>query len=108
MVDGRKSPRYELSVQGRYRTGTGVPRDVPILEMSETGCRFFDRFGRLTPGSELTLKVGAIGPVVAIVRWCKNQIVGVEFEHPLYGPVFEHIRSQIEQAKPNPDGYRTL
>lgn len=108
MSDGRQTPRYELNVQGRYRTGSGVAKDVPILEMSETGCRFYDRFGRLTPGSELTLKVGPIGPVVATVRWCKNQIVGVQFENPLYGPVFEHIRNQIDQGQPGPGGYRPL
>ncbi|WP_209347447.1 PilZ domain-containing protein [Pontixanthobacter sp. CEM42] len=108
MSDGRRTPRFDISVQGRYRTGSGVARDVPILEMSETGCRFYDRFGRLAPGAELTLKIGPIGPVVAIVRWCKEQIVGVEFEYPLYGPVFEHIRSQLDQGKPDDSGYRPL
>jgi hypothetical protein len=108
MGDGRQNTRYELNVQGRYRTGSGSARDVPILEMSETGCSFYDKFGRLEPGSEMTLKIGPIGPVVAIVRWSKDQVVGVQFEHPLYGPVFEHIRGQVDQGKPNAGGYRTL
>lgn len=95
MDDERRKPRHAVSVQGRYRTGTGVPKDVDILDLSETGCRFFDRFGRMAPGTEISLRIGPIGPVVATVRWCKQQIVGVQFENPLYGPVFEHIRAQL-------------
>ncbi|MDN3645598.1 PilZ domain-containing protein [Pontixanthobacter aestiaquae] len=108
MAEGRKNPRYELHVEGRYRTGSGIARDVPILEMSETGCRFYDRFGRLAAGTELTLRIGPIGPVVATVRWCRDSIVGVEFENPLYGPVFEHIRSQVDQDPAERESYRPL
>lgn len=95
MQEGRASPRYEISVQGRYRTGSGVPRDVPILDISETGCRMFDRFGRLPAGKVLSLRIGPIGPIVATVAWCRNQVVGVQFAIALYGPVFEHIREQV-------------
>lgn len=96
MDEERSKPRHPVSVEGRYRKGTGVAKDVEILDLSETGCRFFDRFGRMVPGTEISLRIGPIGPVVATVRWCKNQVVGVQFETPLYGPVFEHIRSQID------------
>lgn len=96
MDDDRRKPRHAISVQGRYRTGSGVAKDVDILDLSETGCRFFDRFGRMVPGTEISLRIGPIGPVVATVRWCKQQVVGVQFETPLYGPVFEHIRAQLD------------
>lgn len=104
MDDERRKPRHAISVEGRYRTGTGVPKDVDILDLSETGCRFFDRFGRMTPGTEISLRIGPIGPVIATVRWCRQQVVGVEFETPLYGPVFEHIRAQLD--KRNREGYQ--
>lgn len=96
MDDERSKPRHPISVQGRYRTGSGVAKHVDILDLSETGCRFFDRFGRLLPGTEISLRIGPIGPVVAVVRWSRKQIVGVEFDTPLYGPVFDHIRSQLD------------
>lgn len=96
MDDERIKPRHPISVQGRYRTGSGVAKDVDILDLSETGCRFFDRFGRLLPGAEISLRIGPIGPVVAVVRWSRQQVVGVEFDMPLYGPVFDHIRSQLD------------
>ena len=94
----RREDRHGVAVEGRYRTGTGVPKDVSVLDISEGGCRFFDKFGRLTPGVQITIRVGPIGPIPATVRWCEGQVVGVEFEDPIYGPVLDHIRSQL-----NPD-----
>ena len=91
----RAAERFEISVQGRYRTGNGVARDVPIIEISETGCRFYDRFGRLGVGVEISVKIETIGPIVCTVRWSKDHIVGVQFERPIYGPVFEFIRSKL-------------
>lgn len=98
LAEARHAARFEISVQGRYRTGNGTARDVPIIEISETGCRFYDRFGRLSADTELSIRIETIGPIVATVRWCKKNIVGVEFERPLYGPVFEHIRNQLSQG----------
>lgn len=97
--DDRQKSRHGISVQGRYRTGSGVPKDVDILDISETGCRFYDRFGRMVPDTEISLRIGPIGPVVATVRWCRDHVVGVQFENPLYGPVFEHIRETLD-ARP--------
>ncbi len=94
----RRTPRFDISVQGRYRTGNGVARHVPIFEISETGCRFYDRFGRLTAGTVMSIKIETIGPLVATVRWCKDNIAGVEFERPIYGPVFEFIRDKLAHA----------
>ncbi|WP_324260796.1 PilZ domain-containing protein [Altererythrobacter sp. H2] len=98
-MEDRGKPRHPISVPGRYRTGSGVAKDVDILDLSETGCRFFDRFGRMIAGTEISLRIGAIGPVIATVRWCRQQVVGVEFEKPLYGPVFEHIRDELDTRK---------
>lgn len=99
MAIERKENRYPVSVQGRYRTGSGVPKDVDVLDISESGCRFFDRFGRLTPGSEISFRVGKIGPIIARVRWSRDQVVGVEFENPIYGPVLDHIRAELAQKR---------
>ncbi len=99
MDNGRRETRHDISVPGRYRTGNGVPKDVDVLEISERGCRFYDRFGRLVAGSELTFRVGPIGPIPATVRWCNDYVVGIEFETPIYGPVLEHIRSQLDAGR---------
>ena len=99
MVIERSEDRYPISVEGRYRTGSGVPKDVDVLDISESGCRFYDRFGRLAPGMEISFRVGKVGPIVAEVRWCENSVVGVRFENPIYGPVLDHIRAELERKR---------
>jgi len=95
MSENRIALRYPVSVPGRYRLGRGVPRDVMVLDLSEGGCRFFDKFGTLREGATLTFRIGSIGPIPAVVAWSTGQEVGVNFENDLYGPVFEHIRDQL-------------
>ncbi|MFV0643566.1 MAG: PilZ domain-containing protein [Sphingomonadaceae bacterium] len=97
----RKDDRHEIEVDGRYRTGTGIARDVRILDISESGCRFYDRFGRLEAGREISIRIGPIGPIVALVRWSVNHVVGVEFDTRLYGPVYEHIRATLDERNRN-------
>ncbi|MCB2087226.1 MAG: PilZ domain-containing protein [Sphingomonadaceae bacterium] len=104
--NARRDDRFEIAIEGRYRTGTGVPKDVRILDISESGCRFYDRFGRLEPDREISIRIGPIGPVVATVRWCLNHVVGIEFQNRLYGAVFEHIRATLDER--NRSGTRGL
>jgi hypothetical protein len=95
MAEARKDDRHHLEVWGHYRTGSGVRRDVPIKDLSETGCRFYDKFSSLLPGMELTLRIETIGPFPATVRWQDAGYVGVEFHNRLYGPTFDHIRLRL-------------
>ena len=89
----RYQPRFDVGVAGRYRVGRGVARDVELYDLSGNGCRFFDRFGRLEEGSDITLRIGAVGPILANVRWRKNGYVGVCFEPPLHEAVLDHLRA---------------
>lgn len=93
----RRDERHHIAVEGRYRTGSGVPKDVSVLDISERGCRFFDKFGSLVPGAPITIRIGPIGPIAATVKWAERQVVGVEFEDPIYGPVLDHIRNQLDR-----------
>lgn len=95
MGEGRKDSRHALAVWGHYRTGSGIKRDVPIKDLSETGCRFYDKFSALLPGMELTLRIETLGPFNAVVRWQEGGYVGVEFHTRLYGPTFDHIRLRL-------------
>lgn len=91
MTDGRRDDRQSVEVWGHYRTPSGLKRDVPVKDLSETGCRFYDRFSSLLPGAEITLRIETLGPFPAVVRWQEGGYVGVEFESRLYGPTFDHI-----------------
>jgi len=95
MGEARKDGRHLIEVWGQYRMQSGVRRDVPIKDLSETGCRFYDKFSSLMPGADITLKIETLGPFPAIVRWQEGGYVGVEFQHRLYGPTFDHIRLRL-------------
>ncbi len=95
MAEARKDGRHLIEVWGQYRMQSGVRRDVPIKDLSETGCRFYDKFSSLLPGAEITLKIETLGPFPATVRWQEGGYVGVEFQHRLYGPTFDHIRLRL-------------
>ena len=91
----RVEPRHDISIIGKVHTGTGV-REVTILDLSEHGCRFHDRFCNLRPGMPVSLRIGPVGPVRASVRWRRSEYVGIQFDSPLYPSVLEHIRSHFD------------
>ncbi len=95
MNEARSDDRKSLSIWGRYRTGSGLRRDVPIKDLSESGCRFYDKFSSLLPGMELTLRIETIGPFPATVQWQDAGYVGVQFHQRLYGPTFDHICQRL-------------
>ena len=100
----REDSRKRVGIEGRYRTGSGVPRDVWITDLSRTGCKFYDRFGTMQAGKAITIKVGSVGPIPATVRWWDNHVNGVQFEQPLHDSVYDHICNNLSDVVP--DRYR--
>lgn len=96
----RRDGRKRIGIVGRYRTGSGIARDVWITDLSRGGCRFFDRFGTMQPGKSLTLRIGTIGPIEAKVRWWESQVNGVEFRQPLHESVYAHICANLSECPP--------
>ena len=88
----RRERRHSIKVYGRFRYN-GRAYEIPLLDLSEHGCRFFDRHGTLKVGTELLMHIEKLGPFSVIVRWSKDEYVGVEFATPLYGPILDHIVS---------------
>ena len=91
--DKRYRVRHSVTIYGRFRYN-GRAYDVPLQDLSETGCRFYDRHGSLQKDTQILLKIAGMGPFAATVRWNREQYVGVEFDQPIYGPVLEHIVSK--------------
>jgi hypothetical protein len=96
-MTNRQQERRALSAWGRYRTGSGTPYEVLLNDISEQGCQFADKLGRLEPGRKLTIRIGTIGPIDAVVMWTRDRKVGVRFVNPLYPSVMEHIIAQQSQ-----------
>ncbi len=88
----RDEPRYDVTVIGKLYGSRGS-REVTIFDLSTRGCRIEDYSGA-PPGSLVTIKIGAVGPIAAVVRWRRDHSVGLKFEDPLYPAVLENIRKQ--------------
>lgn len=95
-MDKRHDFRHTVQIQGRYRMGRGFARDVVVTDLSQTGCRMFDKFSTLSEGSYISIRIGSIGPVTARVRWREHSTVGLEFDHPIHPSVLEHMRFNID------------
>jgi len=94
----RTEPRHDISIIGRIHTGIGV-REVTILDLSEHGCRFHDRFCSLRSDMPVSVRIGPVGPVRATVKWRQGEYVGIQFDSPLYPSVLEHIRSHFDMRR---------
>lgn len=95
MFQDRIEPRKPVSIQGRYRTGSGMAKDVIVADMSTRGCKFYDRFSGLRQEARLTIRIGSIGPLDAVVRWRTGQLIGVQFDNALHESVLDHMVTTI-------------
>ncbi|MCV0383708.1 MAG: PilZ domain-containing protein [Erythrobacter sp.] len=87
----RIEERFDLTVIGKV-FAVGGSREVTILDLSERGCKFRDATGKLDAEDRVTVKIGPVGPIEAVVRWRQDPMIGIEFCNPLYPSVMEHIR----------------
>lgn len=97
MSEQRREERHVVQIAGRYRLRHRTTRDIWIKDVSEYGCRFFDRFSVLEPGSEVLVRIGNIGPIETQIRWRRGNSVGGRFEQPLHPGVLDHILREMDR-----------
>lgn len=102
-IGRREKPRRILSAPGKIRTGRGVAHNVAIIDLSESGCRVVESGNGLNEGANVSIRVGRLDPIYATVRWVEKGHLGLEFQRPLYGPVFENIKAILNEAEEKPD-----
>ena len=97
-MDHRRENRHLVTIAGRYRVRHGNSRDIWIKDISEYGCRMFDKFSVLETGSQILVKIGDIGPIPAEVKWREGDVAGAEFERPLHPGVLDHIIRIMDES----------
>lgn len=102
-VGRREKPRKILSAPGKIRTGRGIAHHVAIMDLSESGCRVAEAGTGVKEGANVSIRVGRLDPIYATVRWVEKGHLGLEFQQPLYGPVFENIKAILIKADEKPD-----
>jgi hypothetical protein len=62
-----------------------------IFDISVEGCCIRPRNIFLRVGSRIMIRPQGMEGLTGIVRWISDDLAGVEFDRPIYGPVLEHI-----------------
>lgn len=88
----RDEPRFDVTLMGRLY-GSGGSREVTIFDLSIRGCRVED-LTSARPGSLVTIKIGTVGPIGGVIRWRRDNFIGIKFENPLYPAVLDNIRQE--------------
>lgn len=79
----RCSPRVPVHYPANVHSDSG-PGEAILFDLSATGCRIQSTIA-LTPGNYLALDIAAsetappLAVEVSIVRWCRDNQIGVEF-----------------------------
>lgn len=68
-----------------------------ISDISPHGCRLAMRTLAVRIGLRIVIRPQGLEGLAGVVRWIEGHHAGIEFESPLYEPVFDHL-SQLHAA----------
>lgn len=94
-----REERIPVEILSQYRTGSGRAHIVQVSNLSRAGCLMHQNFSALDVGKNLTIRLGTVGPIDAVVRWKEGLDVGLEFLNPLHPSVLDHIVAQHGKAR---------
>lgn len=89
---GRAS-RAEVSLTCEVRQGTRPWTKLKLQDISETGFCMDWRPGFIEH-QQLYIRIPGLELLCAHLRWKREGLIGCEFTHRLYPPVFDHIVKQ--------------
>lgn len=68
---------------GRCSLGEGAPQEVLVVDLTANGCRLLGISAGVSRGEQVTLWLGAAGPIAGRLKWAKKASVGVAFDQPV-------------------------
>lgn len=92
--NNRQSERKSISLGARCRTMSGLRDEGQLSDLSTHGCCLTTKSMYLTIGARVMIKPDGLEAITGVIRWLSGNRAGVQFDTPLYGPVFEHLSNQ--------------
>lgn len=80
-----------MEITSRYRAGTGRAYIVRVSDLSRSGCMLHQNYSVLKPGKMITIRLGEIGPIEAMVRWQDGLALGLRFLYPLHPAMMDFL-----------------
>ncbi|MBO9725290.1 MAG: PilZ domain-containing protein [Novosphingobium sp.] len=87
----RRSRRHPVSLAAQCRTANGLRDQGEISDITAEGCCVRTSGLLLRVGMRVVIRPQALEGLTGIVRWISADCAGIEFDHPLYGPVVDHL-----------------
>ncbi|PEQ14363.1 pilus assembly protein PilZ [Novosphingobium sp. PC22D] len=87
----READRKPVEMTAQCRTQNGLRDAGLISDISVNGCcvRTNSLFFRV--GTRVVIRPEGLEGLTGIVRWIAGDKAGVQFDHPIYAPVLEHL-----------------
>lgn len=102
----RRCKRIELTAPVDLRRVKDFRYQSTLQNLSPTGCRV-DLIDRVEVGDMVWVGLPGLESLLAKVRWADEWVAGIEFNRPIYPPVFDHIAARMA-AKRRPAKKRAL
>ena len=93
----RRATRRPVTLAASCRTQGGLRDSARISDISQFGCCLATDTLAFRVGTRVIIRPQGLEGVGGVVRWIDGQLVGVEFDSPLYEPVVDHL-SQLHAA----------
>ena len=87
----RQAERKPVTMGARCRTMSGLRDEGQLSDLSTHGCCLTMRSMFLGVGTRVMIKPEGMEAISGVIRWLAGNRAGVQFDQPLYGPVFEHL-----------------
>jgi hypothetical protein len=87
----RDAERKPVTLSAKCRTMSGVRDEGVVSDLSAKGCCVTTRGLFVQIGARVIIKPDGLEGITGIVRWIAGNRAGIEFDNPLYGPVFDHL-----------------
>ena len=90
--DRRLDQRASTELQARCLFGPNDAATVMVANLSASGCkvRLLKRH-EIEPGQNVTLRIGSLLGLSAVVIWALGDEAGLEFKDPLHPSVVDHL-----------------
>lgn len=82
-MERRRESRLFVNAPGTYRLAGGEPRTMSFSQISANGCRIVEHGCKLAEGDRIEIALGPVDGVTATVRWCADDMAGVQFDEAL-------------------------
>lgn len=97
MTDTRRSRRVPLKCEIEFRRHGGSRYMVDLIDLSPAGCCIAPPV-KVETGQRVFLRIPGMEAIQAKVAWIEEWRVGVEFDRPIYEPVFDNV---VQRLNPN-------